>query len=149
MRGMSDVHKMTYQEIIDTYGECIFSPVGTSMLPLIKEGTDTVKLVKIYRPLKKYDVILYKRIDGHYVLHRIVKVHRNTFDMIGDNQWSIEKDIQPQQIVALLEGIYHNEKYISVEALSYKFYVRRRILFRWIHRILYRLKVMLKKCRKK
>ena len=50
-----------------------FAPKGRSMLPMIREGRDTVTLCAVDRPLKKYDIGFYRRRDGQYVLHRIVK----------------------------------------------------------------------------
>lgn len=141
--------EMTYQEIIDAYGHCIFSPVGKSMLPLIKEGIDTVKLVKMSHPLKKYDVILYQRADGHYILHRIVSVHDQGLDLMGDNQWTIEKNVQLSQVIAILEGVYHKEKYIPVSSLSYRLYVKRHMWFSWLRRILYFIKRVFSKIFKK
>ena len=44
-----------------------FSPRGTSMLPLLKEGRDSVTLSKPVGRLKKYDIPLYRRKNGQYV----------------------------------------------------------------------------------
>lgn len=43
------------------------------MFPMVMEGKDTVIIVPPEFPLKKYDVPVYRR-DGHYTMHRIVKV---------------------------------------------------------------------------
>ena len=63
-----------------------FSPKGISMLPMLRQGKDTVTLSPIVGKLKKYDLPLYQRQDGKYVLHRIVKVKDGFFTMAGDNQ---------------------------------------------------------------
>ena len=59
---------ITYKSIIEKQGFFICTPVGTSMNPLLYERQDTVKLVKADK-VQKYDVILYKRKSGEYVLH--------------------------------------------------------------------------------
>ena len=141
--------EMTYQEIIDLYGECIFAPVGKSMLPLIREGLDTVRLIKVNRPFKKYDVILYQRANGQFVLHRIVRVHQQGLDLMGDNQWSIERDVDPKQVIALMSGIYRQEKYIPCTSLPYRLYARRRVCFRWGRKFIYVIKRFGKKILKK
>lgn len=137
--------EMSYQKIIDTYGECIFSPVGSSMLPLIREGLDTVKLIKPVAPIKKYDVILYLRKDGHYVLHRVVDIRDNGLSLLGDNQWNIETDIQPNQVIAILAGVYRREKYMSVQSFRYRLYVCRRSATKPIRKLIYICKKVLKK----
>ena len=51
-----------------------FSPRGVSMQPMLIQGRDTVTLAPVDRELKKYDLPLYRRDNGAFVLHRIVKV---------------------------------------------------------------------------
>ena len=41
------------------------SPRGVSMLPIIKEGRDSVILAPVDRPIERYDVILYRRENGN------------------------------------------------------------------------------------
>ena len=50
-----------------------FSPRGVSMLPMLRQERDTIELSPIVGRLKKYDLPLYQRESGQYVLHRIVK----------------------------------------------------------------------------
>ena len=71
--------------------------------------------------LKKYDLPLYQRDNGDYVLHRIVKV-REHYTCIGDNQFSYENGIRDDQIIAVVTGFYRKEKFISIENPLYKIY---------------------------
>ena len=59
---------------------------GTSMLPLLVQGRDRVIISKADKQLKKYDLPLYKRDDGAFVLHRVVAACGGTYTMCGDNQ---------------------------------------------------------------
>ena len=67
----------SYEDILETKPFFVITPKGTSMLPLLRQGIDTIKVIKPTSPFKKYDVILFKRKDGSYVLHRIIKVKKN------------------------------------------------------------------------
>ena len=51
-----------------------FSPRGISMLPMLRQGKDSVILSPLPENLRKYDIPLYQREDGKYILHRIVEV---------------------------------------------------------------------------
>ena len=51
---------------------------GNSMSPFLVHGRDTVYLSKITSPLKKGDMILYRRDSGDYILHRICRVKGDT-----------------------------------------------------------------------
>ena len=78
-----------------------FAPKGKSMLPLLREGYDTVTLRSISEPLKKYDIGLYQRKNGQYVLHRIVKVGDN-ITCVGDNQYLLETGLLSSQFIGVV-----------------------------------------------
>lgn len=105
---------------------CI-GPKGTSMLPLIRQGKDYVELSPLPEKLKKYDIPLYQRGNGQYVLHRIVKAGQ-TYTCIGDNQYERETGIAQAQLIAVVTAIYRGEKRIPVTAFSYRLYCR---LWHW------------------
>ncbi|MBO5911955.1 MAG: S24/S26 family peptidase, partial [Clostridia bacterium] len=55
---------------------------GNSMRPMLTHRKDTVVLTKCDPlALKRGDLPLYKRDNGQYILHRIIRVHKDTYDM--------------------------------------------------------------------
>lgn len=114
-----------------------FGPQGTSMLPLIRQGIDYVELSPLPQKLKKYDLPLYQRRDGLYVLHRIVEVG-DTYTCIGDNQFAIEPGVTHDQMIAVATAIYRGDKRISVDSFSYRLYCRLWHGFRPIRRFFIR-----------
>ena len=122
---------ISYREILENNDFYIATPIGTSMLPMLKERIDTVKIVKPTRNIEKYDVILYERPNNMYVLHRVIGIkHKNGEDLYvlcGDNQVNLEKYVRKNQIIGVMEGYYKGESYISKDDLDYKKYVKRRV----------------------
>ena len=100
-----------------------FSPRGISMLPMLRQGSDSVVLSLVPETLKKYDLPLYQRRDGKYILHRIVAVG-DTYTCMGDNQFAEETGVAHDQMIALVTGFYRGEKYHSVKEPGYRFYCR-------------------------
>ncbi|MBE6750632.1 MAG: hypothetical protein E7560_05665 [Ruminococcaceae bacterium] len=100
-----------------------FAPKGTSMLPLLREGRDTVTLCAINRPLEKYDIGFYRRQNGQYVLHRIVDI-KDTVTCCGDGQFWLEKGLLPSQFIGVVCAFSRDNKTYSVTSWSYKFYCR-------------------------
>lgn len=100
-----------------------FSPRGVSMLPMLRQGIDCVILSPVPKKLKKYDLPLYQRDNGKYILHRVVKVDE-TYTMVGDNQFELEHGVRHDQILALVTAFTRGDREISVENLSYKLYCR-------------------------
>ena len=105
-----------------TNGQSVtFSPRGISMLPMIRQGKDSVCLSPPVEPPKKYDIILYRRANGKYVLHRIVGVGE-TYTCIGDNQFVLEKGIKREQIIAVCTSFTRGGKEHSVNAPFWRAY---------------------------
>ena len=97
-------------------------PYGKSMLPMLCEGRDSVVLSKVQR-IKKYDIILYQRENGQYILHRVVKVGK-TYTCIGDNQFATEPGLRHDQMIAVVTAFYRGEKKYTTKSLSYQIYCR-------------------------
>lgn len=100
-----------------------FSPKGTSMLPMIRQGIDTVEVSPISGKLKKYDLPLYQRDDGHYVLHRIVKAEE-FYTCIGDNQFVLEYPVRHDQLIGIVTAFSRDGKRIEVTNFWYRLYCR-------------------------
>ena len=110
-------------EVIESGGEFRLYPRGTSMLPLIRQGVDSVVLVKKNEKCKKRDVILYRRANGQLVLHRIVKMEKNgAYTLCGDNQTYLERGIVQEDIFAVVPAFYRGEKRVQKGALSLEMY---------------------------
>ena len=100
-----------------------FSPRGISMLPMLRQGVDSVVLSPLPEKLKKYDLPLYQRTNGQYVLHRIVAVD-TTYTCIGDNQFVLEAGLEHHQMIAVVSGFYRGDKEYSVANPGYQLYCR-------------------------
>ncbi len=111
------------EEILASGGEFKMYPKGKSMLPFIVEGEDAVVLVKQTDKLKKNDIAFYRRDNGQFVLHRVVKTMPDgSYVMCGDNQIYLEKGITDSQIIGVLSRLYKREKLFNDKAFSYKIY---------------------------
>ena len=100
-----------------------FSPRGISMLPMLRQGIDSVVLSPLPEKLNKYDLPLYQRDDGHFVLHRIVEV-RDTYTCIGDNQFEYEHGLRQDQMIALVTAFTRGKREIPVTNPGYRIYCR-------------------------
>ena len=111
------------REYLSTGKTVKLSPRGISMLPMIRQNVDSVVLSPVPEKLKKYDLPLYQRDNGKYVLHRIVKVGE-TYTCIGDNQFELEHGLRHDQMIAVVTEFYRGEKKHSVAEFSYRLYCR-------------------------
>ena len=109
-------------DVINKDGEFRLYPKGTSMLPLIVQGDDSVVLVKPSLLLVG-DIVLYKRKNGSFILHRIVKINGNDLVICGDNQTTLEYGITKDDVIAKVSAIYKKEVLINGNVGNKKFYL--------------------------
>lgn len=115
--------KSTFEEELKEKGVLVYTNVGTSMRPLIRQGKDVMIIKSVDTgKLKKMDVPLYKRENGQYVLHRIIKVNKDGYVIRGDNTYSNEYGVTDSEILGVLSGVIRNGKEISVNSFGYKVY---------------------------
>lgn len=105
----------SFEEILRTQGKLVYTNTGTSMMPLLRQHRD---LLIIAPPptgrLRLWDVPLYKRDNGQYVMHRVLWVRRNDYIVCGDNRWMLETGIADRHIVGVLEAVNRDGKIIPL-----------------------------------
>lgn len=122
----------TFEEIIKQQGKLVYTNTGISMMPLLRQHRD---LLIIGPPpaggLRMWDVPLYRRDNGQYVMHRVLWVRKHDYIICGDNQWLPEQGITDKHIVGVLEAVNRDGKVLQVRAtpecphvpLGYRLYV--------------------------
>ena len=100
---MSEVYPFLVEAIKDG-GQFVLFPRGTSMRPTIIQGEDCVVLVEVEQ-LSKYDIVLYTRKSGQFVLHRIMNIKDGQYIMCGDNQHDFEYGIERSSIIAVVQEV--------------------------------------------
>ena len=93
-----------FEDVLDKDGELIFTNVGYSMYPLIKQREDILRIVKTDK-YQKGDVVLYKSHVDHYVLHRILKIKKDKIILAGDYNYFKDKPITKDKVLGLLTTI--------------------------------------------
>ena len=118
------------QESFDRGQELIFTPSGSSMLPMLDGKHDKVTFSEKPDKLKKYDVAFYvRRKTNQLVLHRMIGFTKNgEYIFSGDNQYYYEYGVGDEDVLALMTSFTHNGKQYAVTDFSYRFYIRRMML---------------------
>ncbi|MCR4621538.1 MAG: hypothetical protein K5663_05590 [Clostridiales bacterium] len=111
--------------MLEKDGYLIYTNVGTSMLPLLRQRRDIIEIRKLqpFTRCKKYDAVLYKR-GGKYILHRILKVRPNDYVIVGDNCIWCEYGITDDMILGVMTRVIRDGKSIDVSTnKQYRLYV--------------------------
>lgn len=131
-------------EVISSGGEFRLFPRGTSMMPLLREGTDSVVLVSP-ESVQKGDIAFYRRANGQFVLHRVIRIKKDEYLMCGDNQYIIEHGIKKENILAKVAHIYRGDELLPDNDRKYARY----IFFLPSRRIKKRIRAMLSATKRK
>lgn len=144
-------NEIRLEQLMPIITECLsegrkvkFAPRGISMLPMLRQGIDSVVLSPVPDKLKKYDLPLYQRDDGHYVLHRVVRVGK-TYTCVGDNQFELEHNLRHDQMIAVVVAFYRGDEYHAVTEPGYRIYCRLRHYSRPLRRIWRKLRSILRR----
>lgn len=79
-----------YIELLKSGAELPLTVSGSSMIPFLAPGRDSVVLRGIDRELRRGDIVFYRRKDGRYILHRLYSVDGDKLWFVGDAQDEIE-----------------------------------------------------------
>lgn len=121
------------------------APNGYSMYPFLISDRDEVLLRLPDRALKKGDIVLYRRDNGVFVLHRIHHINEKGYYMLGDSQTWIEGPLRAEQILALAENIERKGKTISCNNKYYNLIWRIWMLFRPLRPMLMKVWLLVRK----
>lgn len=127
--NLADMYPLI-QEVLEHGGTFSLTITGTSMFPFILGGRDQVTLSPIQGKLKKNDLPFYRRADGAFVLHRIVRVEKDgSYTCCGDHQWALEKGLKQEQMIAIATSYVRKGKKLTNRNLLYRMY---RTVWTWI-----------------
>lgn len=115
----------TFEEELQQTGKLVFTNKGVSMMPLLRHDRDLMVICAKKDGFQKNDVVLFKRDNGQYVLHRIARKEKDgTYYIIGDNCLKGEK-VRPDQLLGILTDIKRGGKTISLaHSRKYRLYVK-------------------------
>ena len=131
----------SFAEYLEQHETLTYTNVGTSMLPLLRQGKDLFTLRrKGAERCRVGDVVLYRRPPDQYVLHRIVEVRPEDYVILGDNCIRKEYGIRDEDILGVMTGYVRRGREHSTEDPGYRLYSSV-----WLHTI--GLRVALKRCR--
>ena len=102
-------------------GRAKLTVTGHSMRPMLFHQRDSVELTAVSQRQKKGDVVLYRRENGQYVLHRIIAVTEKGYVCCGDNQY-VREPVSHNQLLGVVDTFTRKGKVVSVAELGYRLY---------------------------
>ncbi len=115
--------RYTFEELLAVKGFLVYTNVGWSMFPLLRERRDIIEIRK-KKPgrCEKYDVVLYK-CHGKYILHRILRVLPDGYIVAGDHNSFLDPIVKDDDILGVMKRVIRDGKDITMDDLRYRLYV--------------------------
>lgn len=102
------------QEILDKGTSARITVTGMSMYPFLRENIDSVELSSAKcLDIRRGDIVMVLRDSNQYVMHRVIKVEKDCFYIVGDAQQSIEGPLNYNQIIAKITAVWRKDKKID------------------------------------
>lgn len=120
----------SFEDILESEGRLVYTNVGTSMMPLLRQRHDLMVIEK--KPegrLHWLDIPLYKRDNGQYILHRVLWVRKHDYIICGDNQWRPETGITDRHILGVLTQVDRDGKTIEIYSRKMRIYGLMQFIF--------------------
>lgn len=102
-------------------GIFVLTVTGTSMTPTLYPDISSVTLVSVdKKPVRKYDIVLFKRDNGDIVLHRVIKILTDGMLLVnGDSQVWTEK-IKRENILAVAQSYTKNNRIVKCSGIHFR-----------------------------
>lgn len=109
---------------------------GHSMVPFLVEKRDSVFLEKKQSPIRKGDIVLYKRSGGRLVLHRVIQKKGNILFIAGDNE-DVKEKVPEENVIAVCREAIRKGKHIERKNFVWRlFSVPWRLILPWRKRLM-------------
>jgi hypothetical protein len=135
----------TICKLLDEQDEVSLTVTGNSMSPFLADKRDRVILTKHFSKIRRGMIMLYRRSNGQYVLHRVVKCKKDKVCFCGDNQTVVEADLPTDCVIAKVVKVWRNGKLVQENNLSWKFYAHIWLALRPIRRVMFRANSLIKR----
>ena len=123
------------EEIVASGGTAELTVTGRSMEPMLHDRQSRVRLRTAPEALRRGDIALYRRDNGRYVLHRVAACRGGAYDFCGDAQWTPERGIRPEQIIAVTERFARGARWTKTDSALYGAYWRLWLAIRPLRRL--------------
>lgn len=96
--------------------------VGDSMEPLLQNRASRVVICRADRPLCPGELPLYRRPNGQFIMHRIIRTDAANYYTRGDNRCGLET-VPRGWVLGVVTEIYRGDWHFSVNDPLYRAYV--------------------------
>lgn len=108
------------KEVLGTGSTLKLTVTGSSMLPFLREYSDSVELTTAdIGSISTGDIVLTDN-GGTYILHRVILKKKEVYYTAGDSRISIEGPFTEENLLAAVKGVWIGTRYILCSNIKWK-----------------------------
>ena len=111
-----------YESLLREGAELPLVVSGESMLPFLRPGRDTVFLKRSEGALRAGDIAFFRRANGAYILHRVVRAEAGSYWFLGDAQTRVEGPLPDGCVIARVTAVRRGERLLRPDSLFWRFF---------------------------
>lgn len=111
------------KDTLSSGGQFPLNVTGQSMEPFLHEHTDTVLISASSHPLRKGELVFIIAERGRPILHRVSRICKDEFYLVGDNQIIPSGPYKYESIVGVVYEFKRNGKKMKANTLGIRFSV--------------------------
>lgn len=111
------------EECIKNGSKVRMKVTGISMTPILHNLRDTVVLSSA-DSIRKYDIVLHRRENGQYILHRVIAKKGKVLTIAGDFETEKEYPVYEDMVIAKVTAFCRNGKDYTPDDFIIKLYSR-------------------------
>ena len=112
----------TLCELVNEGREVVLTVTGSSMSPFLIHQRDAVMLGKMMTSPQRGDIVLFRREDDSYVVHRVRKVSDEGYYMIGDGQTETEGPVPRKRLCAIVTKVRRKSQWFGSNDVRWRFF---------------------------
>lgn len=116
-----ETKQYSFERYIEDHGYLLYTNVGSSMLPFLREKRDIIEIRPVKGKVKKYEVALYRR-GKIYILHRCIHASSAGYVFAGDHNTFKEYGVKDEDILGVMTRVIRSGHYVYPSNLFYKLY---------------------------
>lgn len=137
--------KIKIEELLKCGNTVQFHPQGISMYPLFVSPKDYAIVAPFEGKIKRGDVAVYRSAEGKLVIHRVVKVAKESIYCAGDRAKDVEPGVSFDEVYGIMTGFIRKGHKYSVTNPLYVFSTKLWLFLRPFRHFLFKCGHILKK----
>ena len=113
----------SYADLLKSDGEVLVNSLGSSMEPFVRNRSDVLLIRSCpAEQMERFDVPMFVRTDGHFVVHRILKIRSDGSFLTAGDHCTYTETVPAERVIGVLDSIIRDGKTLPARYRDLSFF---------------------------